>query len=200
MMYPIVEIFRSIQGEGFNAGTPAVFVRLAGCNLNCSFCDTDNNAVFLADSFQLKQMIDEIREKAPLVIVTGGEPTLHDLAPLSSSLRSLPVRVAIETNGTRVLRPDEKFDWVTVSPKTPPGIEGIRQSAGSEIKVPVFPEVKNSEIISMVGFGMFQHRYLQPVETRDRIERQENVARAITLATAHGCRISAQMHKWFKVR
>lgn len=107
------EIFYSLQGEGYHAGTPAVFVRLSGCNLCCSFCDTDH-------SKGLRMTIDEIVSQvtsypANVVILTGGEPSLQDIAPLVDALHDHGKRVHIETNGTRPL--PATLDWITCSPK-----------------------------------------------------------------------------------
>ena len=107
------EIFYSIQGEGFHAGEAAVFIRFAGCNLSCPFCDTNHHP--------FKEMTeDEICaevEKYPsrLVVITGGEPTLQLTASLVGKLHRLHRDVAIETNGTREI--PNGVDWVTVSPK-----------------------------------------------------------------------------------
>lgn len=127
MLYPINEIFYSIQGEGANAGCAAVFVRFAGCNLNCSWCDTDHSE---KKKMSEKDIANEIYMRWPhkhrdniLVVLTGGEPTIHTLKPLLEELGS--VEVAIETNGTAMKTAsdfmecyiDGLLDWITVSPK-----------------------------------------------------------------------------------
>lgn len=107
------EIFYSLQGEGFHTGTPAVFVRLAGCNLRCPFCDTDHTG---GRSMTIDEIIGKISQyPATTVILTGGEPSLQDIAPLIDALHDEGRRVHIETNGTRKL--PATIDWVTCSPK-----------------------------------------------------------------------------------
>jgi 7-carboxy-7-deazaguanine synthase len=98
----IAEIFRSLQGEGRNQGKPCLFIRLAGCNLHCSWCDTPN-----AQAGGSEMSIDAILEQVwrlnpPYVCITGGEPLLQkdDLEPLLSSLHTRGTTIDIETNGT----------------------------------------------------------------------------------------------------
>ncbi|HUT62752.1 MAG TPA: 7-carboxy-7-deazaguanine synthase QueE, partial [Anaerolineae bacterium] len=96
MLYPVNEIFYSIQGEGRWAGSPAVFVRLAGCNLECSWCDTDHSTKENMTTGQVATSIcAELAKKnyfqnvAPLqLVLTGGEPTIHDLEELLSRLKT----------------------------------------------------------------------------------------------------------------
>ena len=96
--YPIVEIFHSVQGEGFHAGIPHVFVRFGTCNLRCSWCDTD------FDTFETMTAIDVLSEilqyDCKRIIFTGGEPMLHDLWPLHRLLKRRGYTLSIESNGT----------------------------------------------------------------------------------------------------
>ena len=115
-MKRINEIFHSLQGEGYNTGTAAVFVRFSGCNLRCHFCDTDHsNGTVMSE----RQIIEAVMQYplAPLVVLTGGEPSLfidHDFVALLKHYTGK--QIAIETNGTNTL-PDN-LDWVTLSPKS----------------------------------------------------------------------------------
>lgn len=107
------EIFYSLQGEGYYAGTPAVFVRFSGCNLSCPFCDTNH-----VDGHQLteEEIVDEVnRFPASHVVITGGEPGLQLTASLVDRFHAAGKFVQIETNGTCML--PEEIDWVTCSPK-----------------------------------------------------------------------------------
>lgn len=125
-LYPINEIFFSIQGEGFHAGESAVFIRLAGCNLKCTWCDTDMTAKQTMSKEEIAEAVNKLWSKTfeRFIVITGGEPTLYDLRPLIRELRRCPqpTYVAIETNGTgmgyilQMLR-DGSLDWVTISPK-----------------------------------------------------------------------------------
>lgn len=102
MKYNVVEIFKSIEGEGKRTGYPSVFVRLAGCNLRCSYCDTIYAQRFAdaASSYNEQELMDEISEyNCKRVTITGGEPLLHDLQPLLELLHKAKYEVNIETNG-----------------------------------------------------------------------------------------------------
>jgi 7-carboxy-7-deazaguanine synthase len=115
----IIEIFPSIQGEGVRQGEPTVFVRLAGCDRRCSFCDTK-----YAWEGGVEQSTDKILEQvrksrrrfpARWVCLTGGEPFMQDVRPLIGLLKRDRWRVQVETNGTRYMA--TAADWLTVSPK-----------------------------------------------------------------------------------
>ena len=116
MRYRLVEIFESLQGEGRNTGRPCVFVRFAGCNLACPWCDTDVGERF---SMTLEELLAEIASyKAKTVVLTGGEPTLTEGAPeLIAALKAVGYFIAVETNAT-VDAPWLQFvDYVACSPK-----------------------------------------------------------------------------------
>lgn len=102
MKYNVVEIFKSIEGEGKRTGYPSVFVRLAGCNLRCSYCDTAyaQQASDAVECFNEQELVDKISEyNCSRVTITGGEPLLHDLRPLLNLLYAADYKVNIETNG-----------------------------------------------------------------------------------------------------
>ena len=110
-MYKINEIFYSLQGEGFHTGTPAVFVRFSGCNLRCAFCDTQHQGGTMMSS---QEIVDEVNKYpiAPLVVLTGGEPSLFiDEAFVAELKQNTKKKIAIETNGTWPL--PTNLDWVT---------------------------------------------------------------------------------------
>jgi organic radical activating enzyme len=116
-MLQLAEIFYSVQGEGTWTGTPAVFVRLAGCNLSCSFCDTDYALRFIASIEDVIARVRTAGGACPMVIVTGGEPLAQRATlALIDALRADGRRVHIESNGTiDVTLPSDV--WLTVSPK-----------------------------------------------------------------------------------
>lgn len=108
MKYNVVEIFKSIEGEGKRTGYPAVFVRLAGCNLRCSYCDTPyaQTASDATECLNERELVDKISEyNCSRVTITGGEPLLHDLRPLLNLLYAADYEVNIETNGAVPLYP-----------------------------------------------------------------------------------------------
>ena len=116
-MLQLAEIFYSVQGEGTWTGTPAVFVRLAGCNLSCAFCDTDYALKFIASVADVVARVRAEGGACPMVILTGGEPLAQrETRALIDALRADGRRVHIESNGT--LPTDLPADvWLTVSPK-----------------------------------------------------------------------------------
>jgi len=118
VLYPIIEIFTSIQGEGFHIGKGCSFIRLAGCNLRCSWCDTqDSFDLSKARWMSAEEIVDEAQISHKHVVITGGEPTLYNLQPLVRELHKFDKYVAIETNGTNSIPAEWNLDWVTASPK-----------------------------------------------------------------------------------
>lgn len=175
MTYSVKEIFYTLQGEGANAGRPAVFCRFSGCNLwtgretdraraTCQFCDTDfvgtdgpgggrfGSSGLLADAI-VEKWPQKI-ESGPFIVLTGGEPLLQVDEELIADLHLRGCRVAIETNGT--IAAPAGIDWICVSPKAG---APIVQASGQELKL-VFPQdgVKPSDFIGLP----FQHHFLSP--------------------------------------
>lgn len=114
---PVVETFHSLQGEGAWTGVSAFFIRLAGCDVGCTWCDTKESwNPKRHQQRNLAKLQKEAKEKAScIVVITGGEPLIHDLNPLTSSLRAAGLRVHLETSGAHPF--SGSFDWVTLSPK-----------------------------------------------------------------------------------
>src|SRR5580700_4222113 len=116
-MLQLAEIFYSIQGEGTWSGTPAVFVRLAGCNLACAFCDTDYSLKFIASVDDVVARVRAEGGDCPMVILTGGEPLAQqETLALIGALRADRRRVHIESNGT-IFTELPSDVWLCVSPK-----------------------------------------------------------------------------------
>jgi 7-carboxy-7-deazaguanine synthase len=115
--YPIMEHFFTIQGEGAHTGRPAYFIRTAGCDVQCWWCDVkDSWDGDKHPKIQVKELADAAKDsKAPFVVITGGEPLLHDLEPLTRSLHRRGLSIHIETSGSSPL--SGQLDWITLSPK-----------------------------------------------------------------------------------
>lgn len=211
MTYSVKESFLTIQGEGGQAGRPAVFLRFAGCNLwtgreqdraqaVCTFCDTDfvgtdgdGGGKFLS----AQDLADHVagfwigRPGDPkLVVCTGGEPLLQLDAPLIAALHGQGFQIAVETNGT-VAAP-QGLDWVCVSPKAD---APVLQTTGQELKL-VFPQAAAMpERFEHLAFERF---WLQPM---DGPEREANTAAALAYCLSHPqWRLSVQTHKYIGVR
>jgi 7-carboxy-7-deazaguanine synthase (Cx14CxxC type) len=209
-MYTVKEIFYTLQGEGANAGRPAVFCRFSGCNLwtgreadrstaICQFCDTDfvgvgpeggkfATAGDLADAIASRWPADEPRER--FVVCTGGEPLLQLDEPAIDALHQRGFKVAVETNGTQAA--PVGLDWICVSPKA--GAELI-QKTGSELKL-VFAQIDfDPALLENLDFDYF---FLQPM---DGPRLADNTRDAIAYCLAHPrWRLSIQTHKLLGLR
>ncbi len=131
--YNVNEIFYSLQGEGFHAGMPAVFLRLSGCNLHCPFCDTDHAT---SVPMSIDDIVAEVsRYPSRHIIITGGEPALQIDTEMVDSLHKAGFTIHIETNGTIPL-PDG-IDWITCSPK-----DAVCQTPKSRVVLNHIDEIK----------------------------------------------------------
>jgi 7-carboxy-7-deazaguanine synthase len=206
MAYSVKEIFYTLQGEGANTGTPAVFCRFAGCNLwsgreqdrnsaICRFCDTDfvgtngprggrhSTPDSLADAVLKTWPQEGHRQK--FVVLTGGEPALQIDGELIKALHARGFRIAVETNGTLPL-PDG-LDWICVSPKA--GTKIVVRS-GDELKLVVPQDNWSPEAFEEWNFT---HFFLSPMDGPNRVE---NTKEAIAYCLAHPTwRLSLQTHK-----
>lgn len=114
---PVMEHFYTLQGEGFYTGNAAYFIRLAGCDVGCTWCDVKESWTIdkeqLVDLEFLQDVV--VKSKTPVVVITGGEPTTYNLNSLTKSIQSLGVRTHIETAGVYPITGN--FDWICLSPK-----------------------------------------------------------------------------------
>lgn len=197
--YRVNDVFYSLQGEGRNTGRAAVFVRFAGCNLRCSFCDTEFSSF---EEMTGEEIVARIAAfPARFVVLTGGEPTLQVDEDFVDQLHAAGFEVAIETNGTRPVA--RNIDWVTVSPKVKPSEtaediwQGPRQP--DEIKV-IFDGktdptslLKNAELSTLNSEPLF---YLQPCDTGDAEQNKAITEACVEYIKAHPqWRLSLQTHK-----
>ena len=115
--YPIMEHFFTIQGEGTYSGRAAYFIRIAGCDVGCVWCDVKESwDKDQHTTMTIKEIIEKVTEsKTDFVVITGGEPAMYDLRPLVDQLKSLGITIAIETSGCYSLQGD--VDWYCFSPK-----------------------------------------------------------------------------------
>lgn len=209
-MYTVKEIFYTLQGEGANAGRPAVFCRFSGCNLwtgresdrataVCRFCDTDFVGVGpdggrFATADELADAVAAAWPAAvggrPLVVCTGGEPLLQLDEPAVRALHARGFEIAVETNGTQ--EPPPGIDWVCVSPKA--GANWVLKH-GNELKL-VFPQPElDPATLETLDFEQF---FLQPM---DGDQAAENTRAALEYCLAHPrWRLSVQTHKLLGIR
>jgi 7-carboxy-7-deazaguanine synthase len=209
-MYTVKEIFYTLQGEGAQAGRPAVFCRFAGCNLwtgreadrataVCTFCDTDfvgvgpdggkfADAAALADAVASRWPTNELANR--FVVCTGGEPLLQLDSAAIDALHSRGFTVAVETNGTR--QPPPGVDWICVSPKAS---APVVLDQGHELKL-VFPQAGvDPERFASMRFEQF---FLQPM---DGPNLADNTRAAVDYCLTHPrWRLSIQTHKLLGIR
>jgi len=211
MSYFIKEIFYSLQGEGAQAGRPAVFCRFSGCNLwsgreedrntaICSFCDTNFMGIDgegggkFSSSWRVAQAVAKIwqnkKRGQPYIVCTGGEPLLQLDSKLCQDFQKLRFEVAIETNGTLPVPKD--VNWICVSPKAH---APLIQTYGDELKL-VFPQPDAPpKLFEQLDFKYF---FLQPM---DGIHRERNTQLAIDYCLKNPqWRLSLQIHKLLNIK
>lgn len=205
MAYQVKELFYSLQGEGANAGRPAVFCRFSGCNLwsgrevdradaTCNFCDTD----FIGgDKFADADILAEAvagfwpaNHTDKFVVLTGGEPGLQVDAALVEALHKHGFEIAIESNGTQDL--PQGIDWICISPKAS---EPLKVTKGDELKL-VFPQTEvDPQDYATLDFA---HFYLQAL---DGPYQEKNLLLAMDYCLQHPqWRLSLQTHKLLNIR
>ncbi len=195
-MYPINEIFCSLQGEGEKTGTVSVFIRMSGCNLRCAFCDTDHQSHTMMSAPEIVEQVMRY-PGAPLIVLTGGEPALHVDNALIQALKMTGKTIAIETNGTLPL-PDG-IDWVTLSPKTAfQGGEALPCIITScdELKV-----VYTGQNLNQYDQIKAQQRFLQPCYVDDPKQRLLGLQATVKAVLDNPqWRLSLQTHKLLGIR
>ena len=191
-MYKVNEIFHSLQGEGFNTGTASVFIRLSGCNLHCAFCDTRHEE---GTMMSLPEIVEQVMQYpgAPLIVLTGGEPSLWIDEDFVRGLKQMTgKRIAIETNGTRPL--PHGIDWVTLSPKT-----GLVDSGDLPVVLTRCDELKvvyQGQDLSQYDNITADHRYLQPCWVSNESDRKRNMLTTVQAVLDHpDWRLSLQTHR-----
>jgi 7-carboxy-7-deazaguanine synthase len=193
-MLALAEIFYSDQGEGTWTGTPAVFVRLAGCNLNCRFCDTDYSVKGFASIADVVARVREAGGACPMVVLTGGEPLAQaESSALIDALRADGRRVHIESNGTIPVELPADV-WLTVSPKE--RLHPAMAARANEVKLIVDGRVPG-EWLAAFGARPRPTTFLQPEGNKPR-----NIALALEAAKAEPAlyRLGLQTHKFIGVR
>jgi len=222
MLYPINEMFQTLQGEGFYTGAPAIFIRLQGCPVGCSWCDTKHTWEKYADQQQpltnivhksaeseawadasVEQLLAVITEQgwtAKHIVITGGEPALYDLTPLTEQFEQQGFQCQIETSGTHPIQ-CSAATWVTVSPKVNMrGGYDVLNSAllrANEVKHPVGRQRDIDALdllLSQVPPSTERIIALQPISCK-------KAATELCIATciARNWRFSMQTHKYLNI-
>lgn len=219
--YKINELFETIQGEGGFTGQPSIFIRLQGCPVACSWCDTKHTWDIEVDKqvscqamlskqhesdtwadLSLTDILSLLVEKnyrAKHIVITGGEPCMVDLTPLCLALEKQGYDCQVETSGTFPIQVSEKC-WVTVSPKV--NMKGgykILNSAmqrANEIKHPIATEQHIDDLKALLALHSIQDTpiYLQPISQKERATEL-----AIETCIANNWRLSVQVHKYLGI-
>jgi 7-carboxy-7-deazaguanine synthase len=221
MNYKINELFETLQGEGSFTGQPSIFIRLQGCPVGCSWCDTKHTwDIELDDQVTPVQMLAKKEEtskwanytpaevlalfkekqfRAKHVVVTGGEPCMVDLTPLCALLEQQGYSTQIETSGTFEINTTAKC-WVTVSPKVNMrgGYEVLDSAMlrANEIKHPVATEQHVDDLKVLLAKHQIESTpiYLQPIS-----QKQRATELAIETCIANNWRLSVQVHKYIGI-
>jgi organic radical activating enzyme len=197
-MLDIEHIFATWQGEGPYTGWPAIFVRLGGCNLACTFCDTEFETfkplALEAVLHQVKSLAGTTRR---LVVITGGEPMRQPIEKLCAMLIDAGFKVQIETNGTLYRTLPENVEIVCSPKNTGNGYFPLRADLLARVnafKFIVSADMPGYESIGDVGQGTIPV-YVQPMDEYDTAKNAANLKRAKELAERYGLRLSLQTHK-----
>ena len=190
MTYDLVEIFESLQGEGRNMGRPCVFVRFAGCNLACPWCDTDRTRRF---SLTLEELVSEVKGfRSRSVILTGGEPTIVDGMPeLVAALKQEGFWIAVETNGTNDVPWLAFVDYVACSPKAE-FPDSLKLPSADEVRVVASSEDVAAFCRDIRGRIAATDYYVSPCERDGEIDFA--TAKSV-LSRLDGWSLSVQLHK-----
>ena len=221
IQYKINEIFETLQGEGSFTGQPSIFIRLQGCPVGCSWCDTKHTweielsdkvtkEVMLTKSqetsqwaeFSVEQILSLVKErgyKAKHIVITGGEPCMVDLTPLCNAFDRLSYSTQVETSGTFEISVSNNC-WVTVSPKVNmrggyPVLSSAMKRA-NEIKHPIATEQHIDDLKTLLADHNIENTpiYLQPISQKNRATEL-----AIESCIANNWRLSVQVHKYLGI-
>ena len=183
------ETFLSLQGEGYFTGTPAFFLRLSGCNLKCSFCDTQHQTYREMSEDEI--LLEAVHSGMHHIVITGGEPALQLTQSLVDSLHRAGLFVQVETNGTLPL-PDG-IDWVTCSPKGNPVLNNV-----DELKVLYKGEGTDLSIADQIQAKEYR---LQPLDTGNEMRNSIILRDTIAYILQHPkWSLSLQTHKMLGIK
>ncbi|ELU1438649.1 7-carboxy-7-deazaguanine synthase QueE [Providencia alcalifaciens] len=223
MKYPINEIFQTIQGEGVFTGVPAVFIRLQGCPVGCSWCDTkqtwdkepakettlgdialktqDSDWWAMSDADGLVQLMQKSGFTAKHIVITGGEPCIYDLTSLTEALEKQGYQCQIETSGTYPVQCTEET-WVTVSPKVgmKGGLKVLSQAVdrANEIKHPV---AREKDIEALERILALRTVDVPPIVALQPISQKATATKlCIDTCIQRNWRLSIQTHKYLDIQ
>lgn len=192
--WKVNEVFYSIQGEGKHTGMPAVFIRLAGCSMNCPFCDT-KYAFQKGEEWDEARLLGELKKyPCKTVVVTGGEPTEQDAPALFNALKNAGYEIHLETNGAHDADVSQ-VDFVCVSPKKYVSPQMLKKA--DVIKIVIGQDTDLEDLQNYYAYENAKTQiYLQPESNK-----QENIDLCVKLLKNHpSARLSLQTHKMANFR
>jgi len=191
---PVAETFESYQGEGRHAFTPMFFIRLAGCNLKCSFCDTDHRT-------RLEYAVEELvslasRSELKCICITGGEPTIHPLLrKLVQTLLDKGHKVYVETNGVEPI-PDLPRTYISCSPKEIMDLTNLDKVNEWKVLIPTY----SKWVHQLRNLDTAAHKFVQPIDPGGRKPYLVRIKENLELCEPYlreGWKLSLQWHKVF---
>ncbi len=155
---PLMEEFYTIQGEGFFTGRPAYFIRLAGCDVGCTWCDVKESwNPEIHPLVKIEDIIKNVEKSgADFVVITGGEPTIYDLEPITQALHKIEVQIAIETSGAYPITGE--IDWICLSPK--------------KFKLPLEENYSKANELKVIAFNQHDFKWAKELEEKVALECQ----------------------------
>lgn len=192
MLYKVVEIFKSVQGEGACTGEVCVFVRLSGCNLHCQFCDTNYSNFVYHECSHIVDSIESLSKYNLPVVFTGGEPLIHDLEPIIQTLiRESPREFYLETNGSIPCDYIHYFGHISLSPKQSPSRTMIKRCHSLKILYPYLDDTSADDFVSFPA----ENKFIQPIDNK-------NIEGALNEVERLGkeWKLGVQVHKLLNLR
>jgi len=193
---PLMEAFYTLQGEGFYKGTAAYFIRLGGCDVGCHWCDVKESwDASLHTLTPIETIVQKALQYSKTTIITGGEPLMYNLLPLTQLLKSKGARTHIETSGAHPLT--GIWDWICLSPKKNKRPLPLIHQKANELKMIIY---KQSDFLVAEEMSALTQpeciRYLQPEWSR----KEKMIPKMVKYVLAHPqWKISLQMHKYLDI-
>ena len=193
---PLMEAFYTLQGEGFYKGTAAYFIRLGGCDVGCHWCDVKESwDASLHTLTPIETIVQKALQYSKTIIITGGEPLMYNLLPLTQLLKSKGARTHIETSGAHPLT--GIWDWICLSPKKNKRPLPLIHQKANELKMIIYNQ--NDFLFAEEMSALTQPeciRYLQPEWSR----KEKMIPKMVEYVLAHPqWKISLQMHKYLNI-
>ena len=193
---PLMEAFYTLQGEGFYKGTAAYFIRLGGCDVGCHWCDVKESwDASLHTLTPIETIVQKALQYSKTIIITGGEPLMYNLLPLTQLLKSKGARTHIETSGAHPLT--GIWDWICLSPKKNKRPLPLIHQKANELKMIIYNQ--NDFLFAEEMSALTQPeciRFLQPEWSR----KEKMIPKMVEYVLAHPqWKISLQMHKYLDI-